>query len=129
MSKASFEVAGIKFTDVDVGNNGMLSVKLPTCGEVMAYERGRAAGRAEERADIVAHVRKKADATQALEDEFFGLHGSSSSWGELAEDLRLLAAEIEERAKAPAERQDARDGQEGIRAGSEQESRVGRAFP
>jgi hypothetical protein len=58
--------------------------------------------RAEERERIVAYVRKKAEATQTLEDEFFSLHGSSSSWGELANDLRELASELEAQGAAKA---------------------------
>lgn len=87
-----------------------------------AYERGRAAGRAEERADIVAWMRDVADELVATSD---GNGGVAIG----AKTLRIHADQIEARAKAPAERQDARDGQEGTRAGSDTISRAGGVFP
>lgn len=109
MSKASFEIAGIKFTDVDLGVCGISTVKYPSQEEAAAYERGRAAGRAEERADIVAMLWKRGE---LIDDQVARLlaDGKTVDFVSLMnhehEVITDLAIELEARAKAPAERQD-----------------------
>lgn len=98
MSKASFEIAGIRFTDVDLGVCGISTVKYPSQEEVAAYERGRAAGRAEERADIVAWLRERASD--------FGPNYVTGYEPSAPAALEQAADKLEARAKAPAERQD-----------------------
>jgi hypothetical protein len=111
MSKASFEIAGIKFTDVDIGGHGISTVKYPSQDEVAAYERGRAAGRAEERADIVAWLRDRAGkANEQAESALTA--GKRRDWVELlvhsVECFETAAFGIETgaRAKAPTKRQE-----------------------
>lgn len=128
MSKASFEIAGIRFTDVDLGVCGISSVKYPSQEEVSAYERGRAAGRAEERTDIVAMLKAHEEQAQ----RHIGEAGDDvdTEGMELERDVtKHLRERVEARAKAHAVRQDARDGQEGTSAGSDTISRAGGAIP